>query len=42
VIDTSPRPDPAAAGIAAEMAARYLPMPYAGALALTAAVRELA
>ena len=39
LIDTSPRPNPAARAIAGAMAARYVPLPYAGAVALTAAVR---
>lgn len=39
LIDTSPRPHPAARAMAGAMGARYVPLPYAGAAALTAAVR---
>jgi magnesium chelatase subunit D len=39
VVDTSPRPHDFARRIASEMAARYLPLPYAGAAALSRAVR---
>ncbi len=39
LIDTSPRPHPAARAIAGAMAARYVPLPYAGAGAVMAAVR---
>ncbi len=39
VVDTSPRPQAAAERLAAEMAARYLPLPYADAAALSGAVR---
>lgn len=39
LIDTSPRPHPAARAIAGAMAARYVPLPYAGASAVMVAVR---
>ena len=39
LIDTSPRPHAAARAIAVAMAARYVPLPYAGASAVMAAVR---
>lgn len=39
VIDTSPRPQPQGARLAIEMAARYLPLPYADAGGLVQAVR---
>ncbi len=39
LVDTSPRPGPAGQLLAAEMGARYLPLPYANAAALTQAVR---
>jgi len=39
LVDTSPRPGPAGQFLAAEMGARYLPLPYANAAALTQAVR---
>ena len=42
LIDTSPRPNPFARRIAAEMAAHYLPLPYADAGALSRAVRTAA
>lgn len=40
LMDTSPRPRPAARELAAEMGARYLPLPQADATALSRAVRE--
>ena len=40
VIDTSPRPGLAARTLATTMAARYVPLPYADARALTAAVKS--
>ncbi len=40
LIDTSPRPNPFAARLAAEMRARYLPLPYADASSLSRAIRE--
>ncbi len=39
LIDTSPRPHPASQRLAAEMDARYVPLPYADASALSRAVR---
>ena len=39
LIDTSPRPKPEAAGIAAAMGARYLPLPHGDATAISSAVR---
>ncbi len=39
LVDTSPRPGPAGQRLAAEMGARYVPLPYANAAALTQAVR---
>ncbi len=39
-IDTSPRPQPQAAELAAAMRARYLPLPHAGAAVVSQAVRE--
>ena len=39
LVDTAPRPQPAAARLAAEMAARYVPLPHAGAAALSRTVR---
>ncbi|WP_428491297.1 magnesium chelatase subunit D [Rhodopila sp.] len=42
LIDTSPRPNPFARRIATEMAAHYLPLPYADAGALSRAVRAAA
>jgi magnesium chelatase subunit D len=39
VVDTSPRPTPAARQLAGDMGARYLPLPYADADALSRAVR---
>ena len=41
VVDTSPQPAIAAQRLAAEMAAQYRALPYAGAQALTAAVQSL-
>lgn len=38
-IDTSPKPQPEAAQLAEAMRARYLPLPYAGAAAVSLAVR---
>lgn len=38
LVDTSPRPAPAARKLAEAMAARYLPLPYANATALSAAI----
>jgi magnesium chelatase subunit D len=42
LIDTSPRPQPLAQRLAAEMGARYLPLPHADATGLCAAVRGAA
>ena len=42
LVDTSPRPNPFASRIAAEMKAHYLPLPYADATALSRAVRAAA
>ncbi len=39
LVDTSPRPHPASQRLAAEMDARYLPLPYADAAALSRAIR---
>ncbi len=39
LVDTSPRPHPASQRLAAAMDARYVPLPYADAAALTRAVR---
>ncbi len=39
LVDTSPRPNPVARHLAAEMRARYLPLPYADAARISAAVR---
>ena len=39
LVDTSPRPHPASARLAAAMDARYVPLPYADAAALSRAVR---
>jgi magnesium chelatase subunit D len=39
LIDTSPRPQPAAAQLAEAMGARYLALPHADARAVSAAVR---
>jgi magnesium chelatase subunit D len=41
LLDTSPQPQPQAERLAAEMGATYLPLPYAGAAAMSAAVRSL-
>ena len=41
VIDVSPRPGPAAARLAAEMGATYLPLPMAGARGIAGAVRAV-
>ena len=38
-IDTSPKPQPEAAQLAGAMRARYLPLPHAGAAAVSLAVR---
>ena len=40
-IDTSPKPQPLAAELAAAMRARYLPLPHAGAAMVSQAVREV-
>jgi len=40
-IDTSPKPQPLAAELAAAMRARYLPLPHAGAAVVSQAVREV-
>jgi magnesium chelatase subunit D len=42
LVDTSPRPNPFARTLAAEMNARYVPLPYANANALSNAVRSAA
>jgi magnesium chelatase subunit D len=42
LVDTSPRPNPFARRLAEEMRARYVPLPYADASALTRAVRDAA
>jgi len=42
LVDTSPRPRPAAERLAAELAARYLPLPHASSRALCAAVQDAA
>jgi magnesium chelatase subunit D len=42
LVDTSPRPNPFARTLAVEMNARYVPLPYANANALTNAVRSAA
>lgn len=42
LVDTSPRPNPFAARMAAEMGAHYVPLPYADAGALSRAVRAAA
>jgi magnesium chelatase subunit D len=42
VLDTSPRPQPQAEQLARDMGARYVPLPYADANALTRAVRGAA
>ncbi len=39
LVDTSPRPHPASQRLAAEMDARYVPLPYADAAALSRAIR---
>jgi magnesium chelatase subunit D len=39
LLDTSPRPQPQAAALAAAMGARYVPLPYADAAALSRAVK---
>ena len=39
LVDTSPRPSPGAQRLAAEMHARYLPLPYADATRISAAIR---
>jgi magnesium chelatase subunit D len=41
VVDTSPQPAPAAQRLATELAAHYRALPYAGAAALSAAVKTL-
>jgi magnesium chelatase subunit D len=40
LVDTSPRPNPFACRLAADMRARYVPLPYADASALSRAVRS--
>ncbi|HQT66896.1 MAG: hypothetical protein B7Z78_01275 [Rhodospirillales bacterium 20-60-12] len=40
VVDTAPRPNPFVAKLAAEMGARYLPLPYADAQSLSRAVQN--
>ncbi len=42
MVDTSPRPNPFARTLAAEMGGRYVPLPYANATALSHAVRAAA
>jgi magnesium chelatase subunit D len=42
LVDTSPRPNPFARRLADEMGAQYVPLPYAGATALSRAVRSAA
>jgi magnesium chelatase subunit D len=42
LVDTSPRPNPFARTLAAEMGAQYVPLPYANATALSNAVRAAA
>jgi magnesium chelatase subunit D len=42
LVDTSPRPNPFARRLAEEMCARYVPLPYADATALSQAVRAAA
>jgi magnesium chelatase subunit D len=42
MVDTSPRPNPFARTLAAEMGGRYVPLPYANASALSHAVRAAA
>lgn len=42
LVDTAPRPQPAARALAAALHARYLPLPHADAHALLAAVRQAA
>nr|WP_294528612.1 magnesium chelatase subunit D [uncultured Rhodopila sp.] len=42
LVDTSPRPNPFARTLATEMGARYVPLPYANAAALSHAVRAAA
>jgi magnesium chelatase subunit D len=42
LIDISPRPNPQAQSLAQQMGARYLPLPYANAAAVSSAVRQLA
>jgi magnesium chelatase subunit D len=41
-IDTSPKPQEAAAELAAAMRARYMPLPFAGAQTVSQAVRVAA
>lgn len=41
LLDTSPRPQPQAATLAAAMSARYVPLPYADAAALSRAVKAV-
>ncbi|WP_376097093.1 VWA domain-containing protein [Roseomonas sp. CCTCC AB2023176] len=40
LVDTAPRPQPAASRLAAAMGARYVPLPHAGAASLSRTVRE--
>lgn len=42
LVDTSPRPSPFARRLADEMQARYVPLPYADASAITRMVRSAA
>jgi magnesium chelatase subunit D len=42
LVDTSPRPQPVAARLAAEMGALYLPLPHADAATLSRAVQTAA
>ncbi len=42
LLDTSPRPAPPAQRLAAEMGARYLPLPYAGAAVVSQAIQAAA
>jgi magnesium chelatase subunit D len=41
LVDTSPRPGPSGAQLAQDMGARYLPLPYADAVALSQAVKAV-
>jgi magnesium chelatase subunit D len=42
LVDTSPRPNPFARSLAEAMHARYAPLPYADAAALSRAIRSAA